>query len=146
MHTFEITVQRRSGDRWHVVAEQGTGGLTMPVRIEGELTLDLEGFKPAPPEEYGSLLGRALFRDGIRDAFSRAVARSEDLLHVLLFVEADDLRTLRWERLCAPADGDRWGPLALEQRTPFSLYLPSTIDRQFPPFGRRDLRALVVAA
>ena len=34
----------------------------------------------------------------------------------------------------------------LNQRTPFSLYLPSLTDRLFPPIGRRDLRALVLAA
>jgi len=103
------------------------------------------------------VLGRSLFRDDVLSAFDRARARGEDLarreravdddlLHVLLFVEAGDVATLRWERLAAPVAGKRWSPLALEQKTPFSLYLPSTIDRQFRPFGRLDLRALVVAA
>ena len=36
--------------------------------------------------------------------------------------------------------------MGLNQRVPFSLYLPSVTDRRFPPIGRRDLRALVVVA
>lgn len=77
-------------------------------------------------------MGQALFRDDVRDAFVRARAESDDNLRVLLFVEADDLRVLRWERLCAPIDGG-WNFLALDQRVPFSLYLPSQTDRSFPP-------------
>ena len=62
----------------------------------------------------------------------QALARSEDRLHVLLFIEDPELKDLRWERLCAPLDGARWDFLAREQRTPFSLYLPSQTDRRFP--------------
>ena len=47
--------------------------------------------------------------------------------------------------LCAPLDG-KWDLLALDQRVPFSLYLPSLADRRFPPIGRRDLRALILEA
>ena len=47
--------------------------------------------------------------------------------------------------MCAPFD-DGWDFLALNQRAPFSLYLPSLTDRRFPPIGRRDLRALMVVA
>ena len=64
---------------------------------------------------------------------------------MLLSVEDSDLRTLRWERLCAPID-TRWQFLLLNQRTPFSLYLPAVTDRLFPPFGRHDLNVLLVAA
>lgn len=68
-------------------------------------------------------------------------------MRVLLFIEAVDkeLRILRWERLCAPID-EGWYMLALDQRVPFSLYIPATTDRRFPPIGRRDLRALVLVA
>ncbi len=90
-------------------------------------------------------------------AFDRARAHGEelaqtgrrnddDLLHVLLFVEADELARSAGSGCAAPVGGKQWSPLALEQKTPFSLYLPSTIDRQFRPFGRLDLRALIVAA
>ena len=91
------------------------------------------------------MLGKALFQENIRDAFVQALRESDGGLRVLLFIEAPDLRTWRWERLCAPFDGT-WDFLALNQRTPFSLYLPSLTDRLFPPIGRRDLRALVLIA
>jgi len=29
---------------------------------------------------------------------------------------------------------------------PFSLYIPASTDRRFPPIGQRDLRVLVLAA
>jgi hypothetical protein len=64
---------------------------------------------------------------------------------VLLFVEAEDLYNLHWERLAALFDRG-WDYLLLNQGTPFSLYLPSQIERRFPPIGRRDLRALVLVA
>jgi WD40 repeat protein len=151
MNTFEITLQRQSGNTWPIVVEQSAAGVFLPVRYEGVLQVDLEEFKAqlrtslTSAREYGTLLGQALFRDEIRDAFLQALAKSEDRLHVLLFVEDADLKVLRWERLCAPLAG-RWDLLALNQRVPFSLYLPSTTDRPFPPIGRRDLRALVLVA
>ena len=66
-------------------------------------------------------------------------------LRLLLFIEADDLRRLRWERLCAPFNG-KWRSLARNAQALYSLYLPSITDSRFPAIGRRDLRALVVAA
>ena len=146
MHTFEITIQRKSGDVWPVVVEQSTSGVFLPVRDEGTLQLDLtELASQSTPKDYGLVLGRALFHDEVRDAFVQALTKSEDYLRVLLFVEADDLKTLRWERLCAPLERG-WDFLALTQRAPFCLYLPSLTDRRFPPIGRRDLRALVLVA
>ena len=146
MNTFEITIQRKSGDGWPVVVEHSKAGVFLPVRSEGLLQLDqIELRMQTGPLDYGILLGQALFRDDVRDAFARARAESADNLRVLLFVEADDLRTLRWERLCAPLNGT-WDFLALDQRVPFSLYLPSITDRRFPPIGRRDLRALILVA
>jgi WD40 repeat protein/energy-coupling factor transporter ATP-binding protein EcfA2 len=146
MNSFEITVQRKLGAFWPVVVEQGASGVFLPVRHEGNLQLDLvELTSQSTPREYGDLLGKALFRDEVRDAFIQALARSDDRVHVLLFIEDTDLRTLRWERLCAPLDG-RWDFLGLNQRVPFSLYLPSVTDQRFPSIGRRDLRALILIA
>src|SRR5690606_22275213 len=42
--------------------------------------------------------------------------------------------------------GDGWSLLSLDQRTPFSRYLPSLTDRRYPAIGRRDLRALILVA
>lgn len=146
MHTFEITIQRKVDDHWPIVVEQGQAGVFLPIRDEGALHLDLTTLlSQADPLDYGTVLGQALFRDDIRDAFVRARADSEDNLRVLLFVEDDELKSLRWERLCAPLNA-RWDFLTLDQRIYFSLYLPSVTDRRFPPIGRRDLRTLILLA
>src|SRR5438445_721711 len=150
MDTFEITVQRKAGNAWPIVVEQSASGVFLPVRNEGLLQIELGEFRTqlniqSTSREYGTLLGRAIFRNEVRDAFVQALTKSDDRLHVLLFIEDADLKSLRWERLCAPLDGD-WDFLALNQRVPFSLYLPSVTDRRFPPIGRRDLRTLIVVA
>jgi len=152
MNTFEIIIQRKSGDSWPIVVEYSRPRILLPLRAEGNLHLAEADLQQqiswlGQPQQYGTLLGKALFQDEIRDAFIGAVRESEDCLRVLLFIEAADkeLRTLRWERLCAPLD-EGWQMLALNQRVPFSLYIPATTDRRFPPIGRRDLRALVLVA
>ena len=147
MDTFEITLQRRSGEGWPVVVEHARAQSFLPVRSEGVFCLPSDALRQAEQDAqgYGAILGQALFRDAVRDAFFQACGDSEGELHVLLSIEADELRSLRWERLCAPLDGG-WRHLALDQRVPFSLYLPSLTDRRFHPFGRRDLRALLLVA
>jgi formylglycine-generating enzyme required for sulfatase activity/energy-coupling factor transporter ATP-binding protein EcfA2 len=152
VNTFEITIQRKSGDRWPIVAEHSRPGELLPIRSEGTLVVTLEDVQQltsllTKPKDYGTVLGKALFQDQIRDAFVSALRESEDSLRVLLFIEAADskLKFWRWERLCAPIDGD-WQLLALEQRSPFSFYIPAITDRRFPSIGRRDLRALVFVA
>src|SRR5215207_7050492 len=152
MSTFEITIERKSGDRWPVVVERTSPGASLRLRAEGTLLIGPESEQALlataiGPEAYGTVLGQALFRDQVRDALARARAETsdDDRLRVLLTVEDEGLRPLRWERLCAPFDGG-WDLLALNHEVPFSLYLPSITDRRFPPIGRRDLRALIVAA
>jgi hypothetical protein len=146
MNTFEITIQRKTGEHWPVIAEQSRIGSFLPLRSEGALVLDHEQLVAQPdPTAYGVYLGQALFNDGIRDGLTRALADSDNDLRVLRFVEADDLRGLRWERLCAPLH-NKWSLLARNAQALFSLYLPSVTDSRFPPIGRRDLRALIVAA
>jgi WD40 repeat protein/energy-coupling factor transporter ATP-binding protein EcfA2 len=152
MNTFEITIQRKEGDSWPIVAEYSHPDTLLPLRSEGRLQLSQEDFQELTsllggPKQYGRKLGRALFQEDVRDAFVRAVYDSEEPLRVLLFIEASDLqlRTLRWERLCAPIEND-WRQLATNQRALFSLYIPSITERRFQPMGRRDLRALVLVA
>jgi hypothetical protein len=93
MNTFEITVQRKAANAWPLVVEQGASGVFLPVRNEGLLRADLEGLETrllqCAPKEYGTLLGQAVFRDEVRDALVQALAKSEDRLHVLLFVKGD---------------------------------------------------------
>ncbi|MEH2115320.1 hypothetical protein [Nostoc sp.] len=152
MNTFEITIQRKSENNWPIVVEHTRFGELLPLRSEGTLELTAENFQQltsflGQPKDYGTLLGKTLFRDDARDAFVGAMRESEEALRMLLFIEASDpqLRTLRWEKLCAPIDGE-WELLALNQRVPFSFYIPAITDRRFPPIGRRDLRALVLVA
>jgi WD40 repeat protein/energy-coupling factor transporter ATP-binding protein EcfA2 len=147
MNTFEITVQQKRGTTWLVVVEECASGVFLPVRHEGTLQLDLVELNQQPTRlDYGTVLGKALFRDEqLKVAFGQALRESDDRLHVMLSIEDTDLRTLRWERLCALLDG-RWDFLGLNQRVPFSLYLPSVTDQRFPPIGRRDLRALILVA
>ncbi|MBD2677209.1 CHAT domain-containing protein [Nostoc paludosum FACHB-159] len=152
MNTFEITIQRKSGDNWPVVVEHTQPGILLPLRSEGNFRLTEEDLQrltslSGQVRDYGTFLGKALLRDEVRDGFVRALSHNEETLRVLLFIEAADkeLRTLRWERLCAPIDGD-WQMLAINQRVPFSFYIPAITDRLFPPIGRRDLRALVLVA
>ena len=79
-------------------------------------------------------------------AFENALAGIKDCLHVLLDIEAEEWKTLRWERLAAPLDDDNWTPLALNKRTPFAIHLPSVTARRYETITRDDLQALVVAA
>lgn len=146
MQVFEINILRKAGDSWPVVVEHSQPDLFLPVRIESILQLSVEELHTqVMPLEYGTLLGKALFHEQVRDALMVALAGPEKQVRVLLYVEAKDLQALHWERLCAPLDGG-WAFLAANQRTPFSLYLPAVTDRRFPPIGRPDLCALVVVA
>jgi hypothetical protein len=45
-----------------------------------------------------------------------------------------------------PLDDERWDFLARDPRVPLAIHLPTATDRRFPPFGRTDLRALVLVA
>ena len=150
MGLFEITVQRQAVGTWPVVVRYQPSSGELTQWRWGRLALDLNDMVALfhSEKQYGELLGRALFREEIREAFVHAVAAVtsvDESLRVLLIVEADDLRHLHWEQLHAPLDGV-WDYLLLNQRTPFSLYTPSRIGRHFPPIGRRDLRALLLVS
>jgi WD40 repeat protein len=154
---FEITIQSKSGESsWPIVVRcKKPDGLT--IHSKETLQLNQEDLNKLiqhqeNEREYGTHLGKALFRGAVYDTFVRALSQSsqDSLLRILLSIEAadnDPIKTLHWERLCAPIDADgSWHLLARDQRVPFSLYIPTIIDRRFPPIGRRDLRALVLVA
>ncbi|BBD60737.1 WD-40 repeat-containing protein [Nostoc sp. HK-01] len=157
MNIFKITIQRKYQDSWPVVVEHTKPGQLVTIRRQGILNIngedDLVTLRAlsSQPREYGTILGKTLFNDGIRDAFIQALASLEDskdtekYLHVLLYVEAEDIKELQWQKLCSPLDED-WDFLSLNQRTPFSLYIPPKTKQLFPAIGRLDLQALVVAA
>ncbi|WP_445245004.1 nSTAND1 domain-containing NTPase [Microcoleus sp. OTE_8_concoct_300] len=154
---FEITIQSKSGESsWPIVVRcKKPDGLT--IHSKETLQLNQEDLNKLIQQqenerEYGTHLGKALFRGAVYDTFVRALSQSsqDSVLRILLSIEAadnDPIKTLHWERLCAPIDGDgEWHLLARNQRVPFSLYIPTIIDRRFPAIGRRDLRALVLVA
>jgi hypothetical protein len=140
MNIFEITIQHKYKGRWPVVVEQSQSG-SLPTRSEGFLNLDEEKQTrlitlEQSHQEYGTLLGQALFHEMVRDGFMQARSGSEGNLRVLLVIESSELKTLHWERLCAPIrTGGAWDFLALDQQILFSLYLPSLTDRRFPAIG-----------
>src|SRR4051812_10330797 len=113
MYAITLTI-RRVGPGLRGVAETSEPGLASGVRVEGALELD----PPALPDAfaltaadlrgYGHAIGRAVFCGEVATAFQRIQARAEadgQPLHVLLSCEVDGLRSVRWERLCAPLDG-----------------------------------------
>lgn len=153
MNIFEIIIQRKSKESYPVVAELKQPGVPL-LRTEGTFQLssedldELYGFLEEP-KDYGNFLSKKLFQGEVRDAFFHACGKSPKGLRILLFIEAEDIQliTLRWERLCVPKNvqEDSWNFFRLEQKFPFSLYIPASIDWHFPPIGKRDLRALVLA-
>lgn len=155
MSIFEITIRSKenSTDGWPVsVRLEHRDGLS--IQKSGILQLDEEDFQwfstqLSQCKDYGMRLGQRLFQNDLLLAFREAFASSQKLMRVLLTLEVgedDPLKTLRWERLCAPIDGS-WEHLALNQRSPFSQYLPtSNSDRTYPAIARSDLRALVMVA
>ena len=154
MSTFKIVVQRRFEDFWPVsVTFSSPDGL--PSHAEGRLQFipgDREELieRQNDPEKYGMLLGERLFKGEVKDAFIKACDKNSDCLRVLLSFEVDekdDLRFLYWERLCAPGKSENWSHLALDQKLPLSQYIATSDNRHiFSPFGRRNLRALILVA
>ncbi|MEM9456891.1 MAG: CHAT domain-containing protein [Myxococcota bacterium] len=143
--TLELRIQSTTAEQEFRLVVEWSRSDGLPIRCERTFTLDHEDLRGLDePRRYGVALGRVLFVDRVRELFAQARVEASEL-RVLLAVEARALQLLRWERLAAPF-GDDWLLLSHSQRTPFSLYLPSGNDRRFPPFGRRDLRALVVVA
>jgi energy-coupling factor transporter ATP-binding protein EcfA2 len=153
VYTITLTV-RQVGSDLLVVAETSEPGFSSGIRVEEALNLDHANISDefalttADLRQYGQHLGKAVFHGEILSVFQRILARADAdklPLHVLLSIEVETLRSVRWERLCALLDGG-WRFLRLQQRTPFSIYLPSMTDRRFPPIARVDLRCLVIVA
>ncbi|MEH2255257.1 nSTAND1 domain-containing NTPase [Nostoc sp.] len=153
MSIFEIAIQRQFEDAWPVVVKfRSEDGLT--THAEGTFRFSADEFNQLielqdEAEEYGTLLGKRLFQEEVRDALITVRSKTPRYLRVLLSIEVDKkdpLRTLHWERLCAPIESGAWNHLALDQKLPFSQYIPTSIDRRFPAIGRRDLRALILVA
>lgn len=145
MNVLGIAIGRKAHDHWPVVATYSRPD-SAPVVTAGQLTLDEEALRAQTrPTAYGRMLGEALFRDAVRDAFVRALPAGQgERLDVLLELGDDALRaSVRWEWLCAPTD-ESWPFLALNSQTPYARYIPRAMGAFFRPIARRDLSALVV--
>lgn len=136
---------------WPVSAEWLRPEPDPPLQQHARLRLTSEQFQElltlkGDPLQYGQYLGRALFADeDLKEFFIQALSGSRPQLRILLTVESDKLRDLRWERIAARVEGE-WRMVARHQRTPFSIFIPSIIDRSFQLLRYSDLRVLIIAA
>jgi WD40 repeat protein len=102
-------------------------------------------------KDYGIYLGKALFKNELREFFVSAFHNSEQSMKVALSIELDDspesqqLKTLHWERLCAPIE-DAWEYLALNQRLPFTHHVSTGNLRKYSLIQKENLRALILIA
>ncbi len=132
-HVLTIAVRALGEHGFGVAIEEDLPGTALPIRGEGLLVLDVGALRAcATPREYGQRLGEALFVGATLAAWRSARARGRERLHVVLAIEAPELRALRWERLCAPF-GERWDFVRCDQRTPFTLHVASDSDRDYAP-------------
>lgn len=143
--SLAVTIGVKAQDFWPVTAILSEHPRALPVVSSSRFALDLvELAGLADPRLYGVALGRALFTDDLRDLFLRASA-GEAPLHLMLSLDAPDLRPLNWERLCAPRGGGMEF-VGLDQRVAYSRYIPSPVARGCPELGAGDLRVLVLVA
>lgn len=143
-HVLTIAVGPGDAQGFAVVVEEDLPGTALPIRAEGRLVIDLAALRAcSTPREYGLLLGEALLAGPVLTAWTRARARGRERLHVVLAVEVPELRTLRWERLCAPL-GDTWDFVRCDQRTPFTLRVASESDRVYDASASEAPRVLLL--
>jgi hypothetical protein len=130
-HLLTLVVRARQDDGYAVMWTEHVPGSTLDIRGEGRLVIDPQAtLTSASAREYGVRLGQALFTGATLEGWLQARARGRERLHVVLEIEAPELRTLRWERLCAPF-GEAWDFLRCDQRTPFTLRVASQSDRAY---------------
>lgn len=147
-HVLTIAVRAQGERGFVVVSEEDLPGTALPIRGEEPLALEPEALRACvTPREYGLRLGEALFVGATLAAWQRARARGRERLHVVLAIEAPALRSLRWERLCAPF-GQSWDFVRCDQRTPFTLHVASDSDRDYspPPPGQPPRALLLVTS
>lgn len=147
MNIIELIIQRKTESGYPVIVNLTSSSGALPLRRDATLVLDFDALADLVDQrlEYGIVLGKALFIDEMRDTFREGLAENHTL-HVNLSIEAPELHSIYWHRLAAPFDGGRWHFLAAQQRTPFSLDVPSPARRDFPEIGHGDLRALILVA
>jgi WD40 repeat protein len=97
---------------------------------------------------YGQALGQAVFQNPIQALFWTALSDTPAVepLHVLLALEAEALRELRWEQLRGCYGAGDWDFLALNRRTTLSIYVAGATQQKFPPVGLGAINVLLVVA
>ncbi len=116
----------------------------------GTLQLNLAELAAADAETYGRRLGEALFGEqgALRDAYRQArtiFAERKWQRQLRLHLEAEELESLRWERLQHQI-GQRWYPLATAADPLFSRFIPAGEGALPAPLGGPPLRLLLVIA
>jgi hypothetical protein len=142
---FPVTALYRAAEERNLAVQRAGGVFRHAEPLQRQLlntALDHRG--------YGLALGRAVFDGPIRELFTAALADtpSGESLHVLLSLEAEPLRELRWERLVGPfgtAEAD-WDFLTLNQRTTLAVYVAGATHQKFPPVGLGAINVLLVVA
>lgn len=117
---------------------------------DGTLQLNLAELAAADAETYGRRLGEALFGEqgALRDAYRQAqtiFAERKWLRQLRLRLEAEELESLRWERLQHQV-GQRWYPLATAADPLFSRFIPTGEGALPAPLTGPPLRLLLVIA
>jgi hypothetical protein len=145
-HVLAIAVGPGDERGFVVVVEEDLPGTALPIRAEGRLVIDLAALRGcSTPRAYGMALGEALLTGPVLTAWTRARARGRERLHVVLAIDVPELRTLRWERLCAPL-GEGWDFVRCDQRTPFTLRTASESDRVYAAEGEAPRVLLLVTS
>jgi tetratricopeptide (TPR) repeat protein len=149
---FTIKITRPALDQyWVELSYAEPEGSTEQQPAGGQARFDFQALLAADlsPEEYGRLLGEALFgKQALREYFLEclsAAGTANRSLRVRILVDssASELHRLRWELLRNPDDGDF---MALQASRPFSRFLYSDDWRQVELRSKASLRALVAVA
>src|SRR6476469_1779095 len=149
MNTFKITIREGNDGSWSVETELTRANDRLPVHCQGKLNLSQKDINQLESltlqrQQYGQLLGKALFQEKIYEAYLQAIdSSSKEGMRVLLTIEDKTLETFYWHWLCAPRD---WNPISLKQSYCFSIGIKSSTERVFPPIKQQDLKALILVA
>ncbi|PWQ94725.1 CHAT domain-containing protein [Leucothrix arctica] len=147
--TIEITLQPPQNKSWPIAAVLKSGKSETPPRwcfsnlsFDDSWREDLLSVSNNP-EDYGRVLGRALFTETLQALLKDALVDSEHI-RLFLVIEAPELKSIHWERTYFNDETGQWTSFAQDQRILFSLYEPGQSERYYPRFVQRELKTLVV--
>lgn len=98
------------------------------------------------PAQYGCYLGKLFFSDTLKKLFNQALGNRKSPVKFILSIEAESVKALLWEYLCAPIDSDsEWSFLALHQKI-IMVYGVYSQQPPYSPIPLRKINALVLIA